>query len=248
MDDSISLLSAVPESAVPDSAAAPESTASTVVSSWWLDDNTPATGEVPEWFNGSKYKTVAEQAKAQRELEKKLGGFTGAPEQYQPADGIEADELYTKVSSVAKELNMSNDAFNKLVSVYAEHNAKLQEISKAEIDAHRITEMQKLGVNAQDTIKNVQTWVANNFSTEEQVLFNEFAVSADAIKVLAKLKDMTGKVMSQSQPVVNVDNPTDFNDSEDYKLEQMILDPRYKTDSKYFDYVQSRYHAYYGKD
>lgn len=251
MDDNISLLSSDTESVTSiDNDSSSQSneinTSTTPVSNWWLDDKTPANGDVPDWFNNKKYKTVADQAKAQRELEKRLGGFTGAPEQYQPIEGIEADELYNKVSSIARELNMSNDAFNKLVSVYAEHNNQMQQISKAEIEAHKITEMQKLGVNAQDTIKNVQTWVSNNFTPEEQTIFNEFAVSADAIKILAKIKDMTGKAMAQSQPVANVDNISDFTESEDYKLEQMLLDPRYKTDAKYFDYVQERYKQYYG--
>ena len=240
MDENISLLGGDTDNHMPS-----DNSTSEVTANWWLDDKTPVTGEAPEWFNSKKYKTVSDQAKAQRELEKRFGGFTGAPEQYAPVDGIEPDELYNKVATVAKELNMSNEAFNKVVGIYKEHNTQLQQISKAEIEAHKITEIQKLGVNAQDTIKNVQTWVSNNFTPEEQNIFNEFAVSADAIKILSKIKDMAGKSMAQSQPVANIDNVTGFN-SEDYKLEQMVLDPRYKTDTKYFDNVQEQYKQYYG--
>ena len=47
-------------------------------SSWLWGDEVPGTGEAPEWFNGAKYKSVAEQAKAYPELEKKFGSFTDA--------------------------------------------------------------------------------------------------------------------------------------------------------------------------
>lgn len=220
--------------------------ASTIQANWWLDEHTPASGDVPEWFNGKKYKTVTEQAKAQRELEKHLGGFTGAPEQYQlDIEGIEADELYSKVSSIARELNMSNEAFNKLVGAYAEHAKQSQAISKAQIDAYKITEMNKLGVNAQEMINGVQSWVANNFTPEEQHVFTEMAISSDAIKLLGKIKDMVGKSMAQAQPVANVGDITNFQESEDTKLEKMIQDPRYKTDTAYFDYVNQRYQERY---
>lgn len=215
------------------------------VSKYWLDDKTPIEGEMPEWFNSKKYKTVSAQAAAQRELEKKLGSFIGAPEVYVPPENFEPDELYAKVASVAKELNMSNDALNKLVGVYLDHNNSNSQISNAEIEAHKITEMNKLGVNGQDMIKDVRQWITNNFSEDERTIFDEFAISADAIKVLAKIKDMTGKAMAQSQPVANFDNQSNFENSEEHKLEQMLLDPRYKTDTKYFDYVQEKYKQYY---
>lgn len=215
------------------------------ISKYWLDDNTPIEGEIPEWFNSKKYKTVSAQAAAQRELEKKLGSFIGAPEVYLPPENFEPDELYSKVAIVAKQLNMSNEALNKLVGVYLEHNNTNLQINNAEIEAHKITEMNKLGVNGQDMIKGVKQWIANNFSEDERSIFDEFAVSADAIKVLAKIKDMTGKAMAQSQPVANFDNQSNFENSEEYKLEQMLLDPRYKTDARYFDYVQEKYKQYY---
>ena len=46
---------------------------------YFLSDGIKGTGETPEWYKGDKYKSVAEQAKAYTELEKKFGGFTGAP-------------------------------------------------------------------------------------------------------------------------------------------------------------------------
>ena len=42
-------------------------------SSWLWGENVPGTGDAPEWFNSAKYKSIADQAKAYPELEKKFG-------------------------------------------------------------------------------------------------------------------------------------------------------------------------------
>ena len=48
---------------------------------------------MPEWYKADKYKSVAEQAKAYTELEKKFGGFTGAPKDgYSVVEGVEQDD------------------------------------------------------------------------------------------------------------------------------------------------------------
>ena len=46
---------------------------------YFLSEGIKGAGDMPEWYNPSKYKSVSEQAKAYTELEKKFGGFTGAP-------------------------------------------------------------------------------------------------------------------------------------------------------------------------
>ena len=52
---------------------------------FFLSDGIKGVGDQPEWYKADKYKSVAEQAKAYTELEKKFGGFTGAPKDgYQP--------------------------------------------------------------------------------------------------------------------------------------------------------------------
>ena len=54
-----------------------ESTES-VSEGWMMSEDVKGEGDAPEWFKSSKYKTVADQAKAYAGLESKLGAFTGA--------------------------------------------------------------------------------------------------------------------------------------------------------------------------
>ena len=44
---------------------------------FFLSEGIKGVGDLPEWYKADKYKSVAEQAKAYTELEKKFGGFTG---------------------------------------------------------------------------------------------------------------------------------------------------------------------------
>ena len=46
---------------------------------FFLSEGIKGVGDLPEWYKADKYKSIAEQAKAYTELEKKFGGFTGAP-------------------------------------------------------------------------------------------------------------------------------------------------------------------------
>ena len=46
---------------------------------YFLTEGIKGTGDTPEWFKADKYKSIADQAKAYTELEKRFGGFKGAP-------------------------------------------------------------------------------------------------------------------------------------------------------------------------
>ena len=45
---------------------------------YFLTDGIKGTGEAPEWYKSDRYKSVADQAAAYTELEKKFGAFKGA--------------------------------------------------------------------------------------------------------------------------------------------------------------------------
>ncbi len=206
--------------------------------SWWYDSNQVGNGERPEWFNANKYKTVAEQAKAYTELQKKFGGFTGAPDEYKvEVEGFQPDELFNKVAGIAKELNMSNEGFNKLFSAYLEHAKSTAEATNANNEAYKMAELTKLGINAEEKVKEIKTWVSNNFSPEEQALFKEFAISADAIKLIDKIRNMVSDKIVATQPQ-SVDDTTSYQETVEDKINALMRDPRYSTDSKYFDHAQ----------
>lgn len=46
---------------------------------YFLTEGIKGAGDTPEWFKADKYKSIADQAKAYTELEKRFGGFKGAP-------------------------------------------------------------------------------------------------------------------------------------------------------------------------
>ena len=48
---------------------------------YFLTEGIKGSGETPEWFKADKYKSIADQAKAYTELEKRFGGFKGAPKE-----------------------------------------------------------------------------------------------------------------------------------------------------------------------
>jgi len=76
-------------------AVAPATETTEAPASWMWGDDITGTGEKPEWFKDSKYKSVSEQAKAYTELEKRLGGFVGAPKEgYQLNEelGVNSDD------------------------------------------------------------------------------------------------------------------------------------------------------------
>ena len=206
---------------------------------WLTENQSIEVDEVPDWFISNKYKTVEMQAKSYKELQKKMGAFTGAPETYVIPEQAKDDALLSKVSKIAKDLNMSQEGLDKLISVYSEHTNDVSELTKAEITAHKITEMNKLGVNGQDILSGVKTWVENNFAPEEQRLFNEFATTAESIKLLAKIRDITGKQMASTQPMVN-EGSIEFTDTIDSKISKLINDPRYASDAAYFQFANNK--------
>jgi hypothetical protein len=118
---------------------------------FFLSEGVKGTGEVPDWYQSSKYKSVSEQAKGYNEIRQKLGGFTGAPEEgYSLPESIEeGDDLFTSLSGFAKDANMNQDTFDKAWELLATQSGVDQEINQE-------LEMGKLGDNATTRIQNVE--------------------------------------------------------------------------------------------
>lgn len=202
----------------------------------YIDEGIEIDGNIPEWFD-TKYKTVAEQVKAYKEFESKAKAFTGAPEVYEGSEQFAQDALFNKVSSVAKELNMSNEAFNKLLNAYSEYAKDVKIKYENEDKEFLKTEREKLGDKADNIINELETWGKNNFDENEYKILRGMATSSDAVKLLSKIKSMAVKNYAQEQPVGNINGAVPA--SED--LYKMINDPKYKTDSAYRDHVLSLY-------
>lgn len=146
-----------------------------------LDNGVLGNGEAPEWFKSSKYKTVSEQAKAYTELEKRLGGFTGAPEnEYEVSSDIVdtyGNELLDPIADFAREQNMSNEALSGLLEKYHETAQQQNEVRMA-------NEMKILGNNGADRIKGVLGWIQNNLGQEAFDIVDSMPFSANTVFLL----------------------------------------------------------------
>lgn len=143
---------------------------------WFLADGVKGADARPEWFKADKYKSVADQAKAYVELEKRFGetaarlkGFTGAPEKYElsvPEDLKDAmewtgdDPLLSEFQAFAKESGMSQQTFDKALHMLAKYEYTQQVIDHAQ-------EKSLLGERADDRLRGFTDWARANLSDEQ---------------------------------------------------------------------------------
>ena len=212
---------------------------------WRYSEEVQGVGDRPEWFNDARYKTVEEQAKAHPELEKKFGGFTGAPEKYEVTlhedipEGIKLDpdsEEFQAFAQLAKDSNMNNQTFNGIINQYMKSMsaAESREIPPAVIEEHRKSEIEKLGENGSALINEVSSWGKNNLSDDEFDAFRGLADTADNLQLLKKIISKT----SSSKVEANVQTAPPFTHDD---LKTLIGDPRYLTDQKFQNEVDNKY-------
>jgi|GEM_PF-2081604 len=225
-----------PSSDVPDAAPANPD-----LELWFIDENVPGTGPKPDYLS-SKFGSQAAQAKAYKDAERKLGSFSGAPEEYS-VESFEqredwsfdsSDPMFQDFQSYAKEQNMSQDIFDGIVNRYIEGKISSQTTPEHEIE--------KLGPDGQEKINTVTSWINNNFSSEEAESLKSMATSAEKVMMLDKLRKLTresglpsAKEASQYQEKLNAQY-----------LEQLVQDPRYMTDPVFRAETTKKFEAHYG--
>ena len=149
---------------------------------YFLTEGIKGTGGRPEWYKAEKYKSVADQAKAYTELEKRFGGFTGAPKDgYQAPEGIEADDaLFAELKTFAEETNMSQEAFGRAWDLLQAQSEAVEEVS---VEA----ELAKLGDNGQQRIKTVEQFMKNNLDPDTYERVRYGVNSAEAVELVEAL-------------------------------------------------------------
>lgn len=150
---------------------------------WFYADGVEGKDKAPDWFDGKKYKSVAEQAKAYPELSKKLGemstklkGFTGAPEgdyQLSLPEGVQGEidtdnPLLADFKSWAKEAGLSQEKFTELLHVYAKNEAYQGSIEPLKA---------ALGDKANDRIQSMIAWGKANLDADQYKLLNSSALN-----------------------------------------------------------------------
>lgn len=210
----------------------------------------PAGDDNQEWFLKDKYKTVEDQAKAYPELQKKLGEsakMVGAPEgdyELSMPEGLDGEvdtgnPLLDKFTKTAKDMNLSQEAFNNILHAYIQGEA---ELTKTSIE----TEMKALGDNVDRRLKDLADFGAANMDPETYDAFRAVASTAAGVKVLEAMKGLTHEHKLPDGGDVNLNKGGHTPDS----LKEMLnkkdegghrlisIDPDYKkkVDQAYADY------------
>jgi len=165
-------------------------------STWKWNDELPGAGDAPDWLKADKYESVAKQAQAYGELEKKFGSFTGAPDEYAvPApetftdldlpEGLELsldekDPLLQAFMPIAKDMGINQDGFNKLVGLYIQQQA--QDYVAGFTTADQQKEM--LGEHADRRLASIASWGRGNLDDEMFGKLQESLTSAAAVEAV----------------------------------------------------------------
>lgn len=167
---------------------------------YFLTEGIKGTGDSPEWYKSDKYKSVAEQAKAYTELEKKFGSFTGAPKDgYSGPEGIESDDaLLQELTEFASKTNMSQEAFGEAWELLTAQNGAAEEVSREQ-------EIAKLGNNANERIKNVEGFLKNSLDSEDYQNVMSLVTDARSIELVEALVKATSPV---KLPIDGGESPT----------------------------------------
>jgi len=191
--------------------------------SWYLDDNMPGTGPRPNWLP-DKFKSVAELAKSNSELEKKLGTV---PDDYDFSKSKYLDQDYVpfqELKNLAKEKRVPQDVMDKMIDSIDKY---MDEFSTDEKE-----EVKKLGDNAKERLTTLQNWAKANLSDASFKALAGNLRTAESIKALEELR---GRMMSNTPQVPNGNDGAVHNAAslEDIKIELANNLEKYKTDPNY---------------
>jgi hypothetical protein len=153
---------------------------------FYIAEGIKGTGDLPEWYKADKYTSVSEQAKAYTELEKKFGGFTGAPKDgYELAEGVsKEDGMIEELYAFAEESNMSQASFDKAYQLLSAQSVATEQVN---IDQ----ELAALGTNASGRIKSVEGFMKNNLDAETYEKVRYSVNSAATVELIESLISAT---------------------------------------------------------
>ena len=182
---------------------ATETTETLVESTWKWNSELPGTGDAPEWLNTAKYADVSEQAKAYKELESRFGGFTGAPDEYKAEipdsvvlpEGAEIeftkdDPIFQAIAPVAKELNMSQEALDKMLGAY--FGATVEQLQAQQMTDKEYVEKELNSIpQGVQRINQMNSWAKANLSEDEYEAFADAIVDARTALMFEKMINKT---------------------------------------------------------
>lgn len=133
------------------------------------------------------------QAKSYVDLNSRFGSFTGAPESYEAAlsdelteAGVELipdDPMIEGAMELAKDLNMNQEGFSKLVNMYGQ----MQLAEFQALEQQKAEEMKALGSNAGQRIEGINNWINANMDAETAEGLQSVVTTAAGIKAVEQL-------------------------------------------------------------
>jgi len=209
------------------------------------DGEVLGSGDAPEWFQSKKYHSVEEQAKAYPELAKKLGAFTGAPDEYNTqfmGEDFEPGENFGNAVEMMQGLGVSQEAFETLMEFHTSELDALQ----SEVGFNSENEMAQLGDDSSRRLGNVDRYLQANLEGEEYEAAAALVTSADSVKLMEMM------ITAQSPKKL----PSEGGHNPDNMNEQKLKDLRYaknengdlkmSVDSDYKAYVEGEWKKYHG--
>lgn len=197
--------------------------------SWFIDEGMPGIGDRPDWLP-DKYKTVADLAKSNAELEKRFGAV---PENYDfsKAKFLDPDyEPFQDLQKLAKEKRVPQEVMDKFIESVDKY-----------VDEFRTDyteEFKELGDNAEARVEVLDNWLKANSSKESYEALTGSINNAASIKALEELR---GKFMSNMAVVPGNDGNVHNSASlDDIKMELSNNLQKYKTDENYRKDISKR--------
>lgn len=194
-------------------------------------------GERPDYLE-PKYKTMADQAKAYKDLQKAFGALSGAPEQYDVTPFLQSIDVENPnikdYMSWARENRISQDAFNKTVETFIAYDKSKQ------IDLN--AEKSKLGPNADQRIETVKNWLENNFSQKTLDAWSSVSNKAEVIEFLDELRQYDYHQSSQPPAPQGIDS-SQFKPLtvEEVRTEMQTNYKKYRDDANYRDEINRKF-------
>lgn len=191
--------------------------------SWFIDETTPGIGDRPSWMP-EKFKTVADLAKSNLELEKRLGT---APDEYDFSKSRYLDPDYVpfhELKQLAKDKRVPQEVLDKMLDSVDKY------MDEFKVDDNE--EINKLGANAKDRLETLNNWAKANLSNESYEALTSNLRTAESVKAIEELRN---KMMSGTPQVPNGNTGAIAGNTslEDLKLELSNNLSKYKTDPNY---------------
>lgn len=177
-----------------------------------VGEETPPADERPEWLL-DKYMgadkpledAIKDQAKSYKEIQSKLGSFTGAPDEYEitvsdeiKEAGFDIDmgnELIKDAIEFAKSSNMNQEGFNKMIELWATNELAVANAQKAQLE-EAFNKMD----NGKARIENISAWANKSLPADLVGELDSLLTTPESVKVVERMI-----ALSRNAPV----NPSD---------------------------------------